>query len=534
MNYDKVSRALRYYYDKMILSKVHGKRYTYSFNFRVIMRAQRHPQSPTDPSEFKELLTFLKSLPSSSISGVQQDLTGSPNFDDVIASSSPSFSRSVSSGNFGDAGGSSRVSHGDTKFTESSFGCSSPNTRSSCPDIIESMTRQTNSSANVKPIGQQNSSQVTTSGNSPDNLFKMVDSFRGCEKISSKLQQQPNYFSAEMSSLENSSRFSSQQPTCQAATQSALNNANEANYPVTNHVSCSGTISPDGSFLSTAYSPLDVTKLSPSPTEYGSTSCAYGFRSPPVECKRKVMTSEKRFNSVDSIETGSPTFGSVLKSCSPYQRPRASSDFIRKQFSQKKQYSLPSELCVGVKREFEEMYSHCTPTFHSNTQGPLTANQSGTSYYGQQQMMEQAVQFPTEKHQFQQQQNGSLHQQHHLLQQPHAQNHYNHLQHQKYIEQQNHQVQAKIHHMNNSNQQQIPCQNLMYHSQQEYSSFQSSHHHYHFLHQNVSDITLGESHTSQTPIMPYPSVLNASALCSSYPQSSTMPYPVSTSSSSGV
>ena len=29
MNYDKVSRAMRYYYDKMILSKVHGKRYTY-------------------------------------------------------------------------------------------------------------------------------------------------------------------------------------------------------------------------------------------------------------------------------------------------------------------------------------------------------------------------------------------------------------------------------------------------------------------------------------------------------------------------
>ncbi|KAK7487974.1 hypothetical protein BaRGS_00020719 [Batillaria attramentaria] len=29
MNYDKVSRAMRYYYDKMILTKVHGKRYTY-------------------------------------------------------------------------------------------------------------------------------------------------------------------------------------------------------------------------------------------------------------------------------------------------------------------------------------------------------------------------------------------------------------------------------------------------------------------------------------------------------------------------
>nr|KAG5700430.1 hypothetical protein BaRGS_010343 [Batillaria attramentaria] len=32
MNYDKVSRAMRYYYDKMILTKVHGKRYTYSYH----------------------------------------------------------------------------------------------------------------------------------------------------------------------------------------------------------------------------------------------------------------------------------------------------------------------------------------------------------------------------------------------------------------------------------------------------------------------------------------------------------------------
>uniref|UniRef100_A0A915EKY8 ETS domain-containing protein n=1 Tax=Ditylenchus dipsaci TaxID=166011 RepID=A0A915EKY8_9BILA len=33
MNYDKLSRALRYYYDKNIMSKVHGKRYVYKFDF---------------------------------------------------------------------------------------------------------------------------------------------------------------------------------------------------------------------------------------------------------------------------------------------------------------------------------------------------------------------------------------------------------------------------------------------------------------------------------------------------------------------
>ena len=34
MNYDKLSRALRYYYDKNIMSKVHGKRYAYRFDFQ--------------------------------------------------------------------------------------------------------------------------------------------------------------------------------------------------------------------------------------------------------------------------------------------------------------------------------------------------------------------------------------------------------------------------------------------------------------------------------------------------------------------
>ena len=33
MNYDKLSRALRYYYEKNILTKVAGKRYTYKFDF---------------------------------------------------------------------------------------------------------------------------------------------------------------------------------------------------------------------------------------------------------------------------------------------------------------------------------------------------------------------------------------------------------------------------------------------------------------------------------------------------------------------
>uniref|UniRef100_A0A673FM79 Fli-1 proto-oncogene, ETS transcription factor b n=1 Tax=Sinocyclocheilus rhinocerous TaxID=307959 RepID=A0A673FM79_9TELE len=45
MNYDKLSRALRYYYDKNIMTKVHGKRYAYKFDFQGISQAhQNHPQ----------------------------------------------------------------------------------------------------------------------------------------------------------------------------------------------------------------------------------------------------------------------------------------------------------------------------------------------------------------------------------------------------------------------------------------------------------------------------------------------------------
>jgi len=46
MNYDKLSRALRYYYDKNIMTKVHGKRYAYKFDFHGL--AQACQPNPTD------------------------------------------------------------------------------------------------------------------------------------------------------------------------------------------------------------------------------------------------------------------------------------------------------------------------------------------------------------------------------------------------------------------------------------------------------------------------------------------------------
>lgn len=38
MNYDKLSRAIRYYYDKKIIHKVHGKRYQYKFNLETMSK----------------------------------------------------------------------------------------------------------------------------------------------------------------------------------------------------------------------------------------------------------------------------------------------------------------------------------------------------------------------------------------------------------------------------------------------------------------------------------------------------------------
>lgn len=50
MNYDKLSRALRYYYDKNIMTKVHGKRYAYKFDFVGLAQAM---QQTLDSSSYR-------------------------------------------------------------------------------------------------------------------------------------------------------------------------------------------------------------------------------------------------------------------------------------------------------------------------------------------------------------------------------------------------------------------------------------------------------------------------------------------------
>ncbi|XP_050538432.1 DNA-binding protein D-ETS-3-like isoform X2 [Daktulosphaira vitifoliae] len=51
MNYDKLSRALRYYYDKNIMTKVHGKRYAYKFDFQGLAAATQ--PATADPTAYK-------------------------------------------------------------------------------------------------------------------------------------------------------------------------------------------------------------------------------------------------------------------------------------------------------------------------------------------------------------------------------------------------------------------------------------------------------------------------------------------------
>ncbi|NXW45149.1 ETV3L protein, partial [Nyctiprogne leucopyga] len=50
MNYDKLSRALRYYYNKRILHKTKGKRFTYKFNFNQLIFLSCPPWDVCCPS----------------------------------------------------------------------------------------------------------------------------------------------------------------------------------------------------------------------------------------------------------------------------------------------------------------------------------------------------------------------------------------------------------------------------------------------------------------------------------------------------
>jgi len=59
MNYDKMSRALRYYYDKNMMTKVHGKRYAYKFDFVGLAQAIQPTGNEAQPYKYQAAELFL-------------------------------------------------------------------------------------------------------------------------------------------------------------------------------------------------------------------------------------------------------------------------------------------------------------------------------------------------------------------------------------------------------------------------------------------------------------------------------------------
>uniref|UniRef100_A0A3Q2CK73 Fli-1 proto-oncogene, ETS transcription factor-related sequence n=1 Tax=Cyprinodon variegatus TaxID=28743 RepID=A0A3Q2CK73_CYPVA len=60
MNYDKLSRALRYYYDKNIMTKVHGKRYAYKFDFQGISQAHQNHGAESGIVKYQSEMSYVQ------------------------------------------------------------------------------------------------------------------------------------------------------------------------------------------------------------------------------------------------------------------------------------------------------------------------------------------------------------------------------------------------------------------------------------------------------------------------------------------
>ncbi|XP_066575257.1 fli-1 proto-oncogene, ETS transcription factor-related sequence isoform X2 [Amia ocellicauda] len=60
MNYDKLSRALRYYYDKNIMTKVHGKRYAYKFDFQGISQVHQNHGNETNVYKYPPEVPYVQ------------------------------------------------------------------------------------------------------------------------------------------------------------------------------------------------------------------------------------------------------------------------------------------------------------------------------------------------------------------------------------------------------------------------------------------------------------------------------------------
>ncbi|XP_039284420.1 transcriptional regulator ERG homolog isoform X2 [Nilaparvata lugens] len=90
MNYDKLSRALRYYYDKNIMTKVHGKRYAYKFDFHSLVAQNQAAQTPADSClNLHQSSAELNAALYTSSSRLQHTLLPPPSASTAVAQTSP-------------------------------------------------------------------------------------------------------------------------------------------------------------------------------------------------------------------------------------------------------------------------------------------------------------------------------------------------------------------------------------------------------------------------------------------------------------
>ncbi|BFZ25503.1 hypothetical protein BsWGS_28542 [Bradybaena similaris] len=351
MNYDKVSRAMRYYYDKMILTKVSGKRYTYSFNFRVIMRAQQHHHNPTDPSEFAELLALLNALPSAS--GVSRSLNRGTHPDDARSGSNNNGSifqeRNQSNSHFHssslqfvDRYGSIQ---GAMKHEEqySNVHCSSSVSRD------DSRERNTTSSFNYASDGTNNFTAIS------GGFATMAD----CSPVFEQNEGFPNHDGFQ--EVPQQAVFSSSNNHHPVLTASPDMNAS-SNTP---SLCC---CYPSETLASPHSSQADARLFPASPSDFSASACAYEMKSPAASLKRKMWASGMRLNSpINPLDVTFVSDGH--RSCGPYQRLRSNSESFHRQLTQHRQYSLPTEFSFHGCNEREELSRQESTAFLQSIHG---------------------------------------------------------------------------------------------------------------------------------------------------------------------
>ncbi|GMR61074.1 hypothetical protein PMAYCL1PPCAC_31269, partial [Pristionchus mayeri] len=86
MNYDKLSRALRYYYDKNIMTKVHGKRYAYKFDFNSLAQACQNSVANSSEGGSYQQNNLIPKLPTPTL---HTPVSSYPLFSDRLSPSDP-------------------------------------------------------------------------------------------------------------------------------------------------------------------------------------------------------------------------------------------------------------------------------------------------------------------------------------------------------------------------------------------------------------------------------------------------------------